>query len=244
MSSRRYSAYDPFAWFYNQSWGEQWVARVMPVLDKLLLGSIPQGGRILDLCCGTGHLAAALAARGYSVIGVDGSEEMLNYARRNAPDVEFCLADAREFTLKEKCDAAISTYDSLNHIILIEELCSAFAHVRDAIHADGPFLFDLNMEDGYIANWTKPYANVEDDQVRVHRPSYDPILKIARLDLTLFRPVGAAWQRTDLSFEQKAYSETEIKRALASSGFPRVSAFDVGRDLGWKGTGRTFFLAR
>src|ERR1043165_1638516 len=38
--------------------------------------------RAIDLCCGTGDIAFALAARGASVIGLDFSEPMLGVARR------------------------------------------------------------------------------------------------------------------------------------------------------------------
>lgn len=37
--------------------------------------------RVLDLGCGTGRLATALAARGYAVVGVDPATAMLDVAR-------------------------------------------------------------------------------------------------------------------------------------------------------------------
>lgn len=47
------------------------------------------GGRVLDLGCGTGLLAARLAAAGCSVTGLDFSDEMLAEARRRAGGAEF-----------------------------------------------------------------------------------------------------------------------------------------------------------
>ncbi len=93
------SDYDGFAWFYDRHWGDEFSARVLPVVEKLLLSRLPPGGRILDLCCGMGRLAAALGKRGFSLTGVDASKGMLRFARGNAPSTNFFQADARSFHL-------------------------------------------------------------------------------------------------------------------------------------------------
>ena len=62
------------------------------------------GERILDLGCGTGALAAEIAARGAEVLGVDRSEEMIAQARKKFPALRFEVMDARE--LRFGADAA------------------------------------------------------------------------------------------------------------------------------------------
>ena len=66
------------------------------------------GERILDLGCGTGQLAGAIAARGATVIGIDHSPEMVAQARANFPALQFEQGDARAFTLAEPVDAVFS----------------------------------------------------------------------------------------------------------------------------------------
>ena len=44
------------------------------------LAAVPAGGRALDLCCGTGDIAFALARRGAAVTGLDFSQKMLEVA--------------------------------------------------------------------------------------------------------------------------------------------------------------------
>jgi trans-aconitate methyltransferase len=69
----------------------------------------PQPGeRILDLGCGTGHLTAAIAARGVEVTGFDSSPSMVAQARQNFPKLRFHLADARSFRFEEPFDAIFS----------------------------------------------------------------------------------------------------------------------------------------
>ncbi len=93
----RYSDYDPFAWVYNKHWGDSFTGPSLHAMENLVLAYLPDKARILDLCCGTGQLAQILLAHGYQVTGLDGSDEMLKFARENAPAGEFIMDDARSF---------------------------------------------------------------------------------------------------------------------------------------------------
>ena len=75
----RYSDYDRFAWVYDRHWGSG--ERRLPALERLMLRHLASDARILDLCCGTGHGTQVLLQRGYRVDGLDGSEEMIRFAR-------------------------------------------------------------------------------------------------------------------------------------------------------------------
>jgi trans-aconitate 2-methyltransferase len=66
------------------------------------------GERILDLGCGTGHLAAQLDAAGLKVVGIDSSPEMVAQARQSYPHIPFEVADARAFAFAEPFDAVLS----------------------------------------------------------------------------------------------------------------------------------------
>lgn len=133
----RYAEYDAFAWTYNRYWGRDAVQRFLPVLEKLVLPHLPPDAHVLDLCCGTGQLAQALAERGYQVTGIDGSEEMIRFARINAPNVDFIIEDARQFHLPGTYHAVISTYDSLNHVTSLEELTQVSRMWRHACKTVG-----------------------------------------------------------------------------------------------------------
>lgn len=244
MPEARYSDYDRFAGMYNEHWGQPFAERVLPIVDRLLLRHLPANARVLDVCCGTGQLAQALVARGYRVTGVEGSEEMLRFARQNAPGVEFILEDARAFQLSAEYDGALSTYDSLNHIMSLGELASAFRNVHAALVPGGRFMFDLNMEDGYKARWRGSYAIVRDDHVCIVVASYGPNEKVGRNDITMFRREGT-WKRSDLTLRQRCYAEEDVRSALKGAGFAEVQTHDGRRDLNLSGdVGRTFFACR
>ena len=169
----RYTEYDQFAEIYNRHWGA-FGERVVGPLERLGLDELPPGSRVLDLCCGTGQLAAAILNRGFVVVGVDGSEEMISHARQNAPGIELIIADAREFELAAPVDMAVSTFDSLNHVMSLDGLRRVFARVRAALKAGGRFVFDLNMEDGFLERWNGAFVIDNEDEFIVAESSYDP----------------------------------------------------------------------
>jgi trans-aconitate methyltransferase len=76
--------------------------------DLLGLLDAKPGERILDLGCGTGQLAAAIAKTGADVIGLDLAPELLEAARTNFPNIQFIQGDASNFTLAEPVDAVFS----------------------------------------------------------------------------------------------------------------------------------------
>jgi SAM-dependent methyltransferase len=240
---QQYTDYDRFAWIYNKHWGD-FSIRIIPVLEHLLLPRLPAAASILDLCCGTGQLAHALSQRGYHVMGVDGSPEMLHYARENAPNVEFIASDARTFTPDAHYHAVISAFDSLNHIMSLAELTQVFRIVYTSLLKGGYFLFDLNMEAGFVARWRGTFAIVRDDHVVVVRSSYAVEHKEGAMDFTVFR-LDEGWQRADIHLTQRAYPQDELVQALSSVGFAAVKTYDAEQDLNMQGNvGRTFFACQ
>lgn len=63
-----------------------------------------ESGSVLDAGCGTGRVGIEMAARGYDVVGVDLDPAMLDTARRNAPEVEWHLADLLDIDLGRRFD--------------------------------------------------------------------------------------------------------------------------------------------
>jgi SAM-dependent methyltransferase len=216
-----YSDYDRFACVYNRHWGTNFIPLVFPILEKYILCRLPADARILDLCCGTGQLAQILIARGYRITGLDGSREMLRFARENAPAAELIAADARSFKLPHDYHAVISVFDSLNHVMTLKELTSVFRNVYAALQPGGLFLFDLNMEAGYRSDWNGDESIIEEDLVCITRSSYRPEERIAQFDATIFYQDNG-WQRSDVKLTQKCYSETEILTSLETAGFIEI----------------------
>lgn len=240
----RYSDYNNFAWVYNKHWGGMFLGKVLSVMEKLILQELPPHARILDLCCGTGQLARALIERGYRITGIDGSEEMIHFARDNAPEGEFIVEDARYFSLTDRYDAVISTFDSLNHVMSLDDLEAVFHNVHEALVDGGIFMFDMNMEQAYRSEWKGSFGIVEDDHVCVVRSSYSADERTGKVEITIFRLLEKRWKRSDLTLLQKCYSQQEIMSALECAGFAEIHPYSAESGLGeiLRSPGRTFFL--
>lgn len=138
------SDYDHWAWLYNETLGPEYGREKIGFLERTFLPYVPAGGRVLDLCCGTGQLIEPLLARGYAVTGLDGSADMLRFARQNAPTADYVQADARDFALETSFDGVICTSASLNHMSGLDDLRLVFASVNKCLRNDGVFVFDIN----------------------------------------------------------------------------------------------------
>ena len=137
-------------------------------------------------------------------------------------------ADARSLDLPSVYHGAVSTFDSLNHVMSLEELGAVFQNVYTALVENGIFVFDMNMEKGYRVRWQNSFAIVEDDNVCIVRAGYNPEEQTGRNDITLFRLKDGIWQRSDLTLFQKCYSERGIRSARVTTA----------QRLIWRGRGR------
>ncbi len=244
MKAERYIEYDPFAWLYNKHWGYMFTPIAMAAIEKLVIPNLSPGAEVLDLCCGTGQMTGMLQQRGYRVTGIDGSEKMLSYARKNAPGVIFKVDDARSFMTETHFDAVVCVFDSLNHIMSIEDLGEVFKSVYRALKAGGVFVFDMNLETGYKERWNGIYGIIEDDHVCIIRNSYDTENRTGLFEATLFR-MEQGWQRNDFTLTQRSYPEWEIINSLSEAGFSANEAYEFSLEQGLSelspGSQRGFF---
>jgi len=237
------SPYDDFAWIYSKYWGPGAVALEMPALERLLLRDFPPGAKVLDVCCGSGQIAGRLIERGFSVTGVDSSQMMLMYAAENAPLGDFLLADARDFTLDHQCAAAISTFESLNHMPSLEDLRRLFACVHRALVPGGTFYFDLNTDEGLRARWNGEMTIHDEGRTWRIRLGYSPETWTGRMHITVSRGDAATPERAFDIFERH-FPGDDVRRALAEAGFVEVRTFNSQRDLGLDAIGIDYYVCK
>ncbi|WP_417824675.1 class I SAM-dependent methyltransferase [Thalassospira lucentensis] len=103
----------------------------------------PGGGKVLELGCGTGRIAAAIAKLGISVEGLDLSEAMLAQARANYPDLIWHHANMCDFDLGRSFGLIIIPFRGLQEVTDAHDqrraLERAFAHLKPG----GVIAFDL-----------------------------------------------------------------------------------------------------
>lgn len=203
-------------------------------LDGLLKEYGAEGGLVLDLGCGTGTLTELLAGRGYDMIGVDNSEEMLEAAslKREASgyDILYLLQDMREFELYGTVSAVVSVCDSVNYILEEEDLEQVFRLVNNYLDPGGIFIFDFNTEYKYkevlgdrtIAESREKCSFIWDNY-------YYEEEKVNEYELTLFiqEETPELFRRFQEIHLQRAYTLTEIRLALQKAGLEYLAAYDA-----------------
>ncbi len=239
------SAYDAFADAYNAHWG-CFSLTWLKMFGFLVGWRLLEGARVLDLCCGTGQMAAELGVCGYRVVGLDGSRGMLLHARENAPDASLIQGDARRFGLLPRFDAIVSMFDSLNHVLAADELGAVFRSAFDCLMPGGVFLFDLNTETGYVRHWEGAQRLTFGEFEVATRSTY-----YRRRRLGLFRAritrrgAGAACAR-DVELWQRCHEPGEVLAALSRAGLAGVETYGVEGDAlvpNWiEGSERVFYL--
>ncbi len=113
--------------------------------DVMALIDATAGSLVIDLGCGTGALTGALKERGYRVIGVDASGEMLRVAKGRHPDTEFLQMDALEFTLPEPADVIFS--NAVFHWIEQEDQDALMGNIARNLKPGGQLVFEMGGKD-------------------------------------------------------------------------------------------------
>ena len=114
------SRYQALAASYDELTVDVGYRRRADYLERLFRKSTIPVRTVLDLGCGTGTMACLLAGRGYRVVAIDASEEMLTQAMVKAASLErppqFLRQSMTRLRLLEPADTAISTLDALNYL--------------------------------------------------------------------------------------------------------------------------------
>ncbi|MEN8265240.1 MAG: class I SAM-dependent methyltransferase, partial [Nitrospirota bacterium] len=102
--------------------------------------------KVLDIGCGTGGHAIVLAQRGYEVVGIDRSEEMLIAARRKAKEagleIDFQKSSIQDTELAESFDAVISMFAVISYQNSNEDLALTCKKAKQHLKPGGVFIFD------------------------------------------------------------------------------------------------------
>lgn len=192
---------------------------------------------ILDLACGTGTLACALANEGYQLIATDASEEMLTQASGKTPSVQngppplFLHQSMPRLRLLQPVDAAICTLDALNYLTRAADLWETFRRVFRWLRPGGGFCFDVNTPYKLQRMDRQIYMDETEDSVCVWRTFFSQARKICTYQVDLFRlrPDGA-WERSFEEHRERAWTESELREALESAGFQNIRLYgDLSR---------------
>lgn len=180
---------------------------------------------VLDLACGTGNLTIELSQRGYDMIGIDLSEDMLSVAIDKAPDIRFLCQDMTEFELYGTVDAIVCTLDAVNYITDKRQLKKVFKLVNNYLNPNGLFIFDINTVhklENVLGNNTFVYD--EEDVFYTWENYFKNNISEQFLTFFVKDKDKDNYKRFDEQHIQRAYSVSEIKEMLEDA---KLSLLDI-----------------
>lgn len=211
---------------------------------------------VLDLACGTGRMTRELAARGYDMIGVDGSAEMLSEACNQKRDrILYLLQDMRSFELYGTVGAVTCCLDSVNYLLSEKDLQTCFALVHNYLDPGGLFLFDVNTpykfeniygQNAYILEDTFGKGKNARSIYCGWQNCFDETTGICDFDLSLFEEQqDGSYIRTTERQQERCYSMEVLENALKETGFELLGVFsDYQFSHPKDNTERWYFAAR
>ena len=141
---------------------------------KVLMLTKVRGKSALDLCCGPGRCSIALAARGFSVTGVDCTKYLLDKARARARAagvrVEWVQQDMRDFARPGAYHLALSMFTSFGYFNRRDEDTAVLSNVLRSLRRGGVFFIDI-MSTEILARSYQPVSTqtLPDGSILVER---------------------------------------------------------------------------
>ena len=219
------SSYDALAGSYDSLMVDGSYLKRADFLQRLFKKSRIPVETVLDLACGTGTMTWILTGRGYELIGVDASEEMLAAAMEKTGCVEgvqpiFLHQSMPKLDLYGTVDAAICCLDSLNYLTDPKDVRRTFERLRLFIAPGGLLVFDINTVEKLEALDGQVFLDETEDTYCVWRTEYNRRLCTYYMDI--FQRSGSKWNRSAEVHRERAYTTEELTQWLNEAGFTDV----------------------
>ena len=221
--------YDDFTAHHDY---ELWLGNLLPHLERLGL----QGGRLLDVACGTGKSFIPMLNRGWKVTACDISPTMVELARRKVgAEVELSVADMRELPDFGEFDLVWCIDDAVNYLLSGEELEQALKGMRRNLGPEGLLMFDVNTLNSYRTFFAEEVMVEHDGRRLVWKGRSTPDVGPGEISEASFEvlPPAAEGDEPLVAPEmhrQRHFPEAEVLEKLERAGLECLEVFGHGED--------------
>ncbi len=219
-------SYDVFARYYDELMQNVEYAEIADKITQWLSEHRPDSKLLVDMACGTGTLASLLSQKGYDVIGIDSSADMLMTARGKCPPEVLLLCQSMdEIDLYGTVDAVVCTLDSINHVTDKKTVGTIFQKVSLFLENNGIFVFDVNTPYKHEHILADSAYIIETDNVFcAWQNTYEDGL--VNISLDFFEEEDGVYYRSSECFSERAYTDEEIRKMLSEAELEVIAVKD------------------
>lgn len=216
MNKQWYVTWFESSW-YRELYSHRTIDEAKTAVSLVEAMNLPKGSRILDLCCGAGRHAAALAEQGFIVTGIDYSDYLINIARNeygDMPQLELHRCDMRDNYPNKPFDAIVNFFTSFGYFDTDAENSAVITNIAESLTDNGYFLLDyLNAE--YIRKNIVPFSTDSFDSATIESRRNirdNTIIK----NITVIPQYG---QIEEFEENVKLYSQPILQKMIENNGF-------------------------
>lgn len=219
-------AYERFAPIYDLLGFSRFTPLAVRTCTEFLAESELAVTNLMDLACGTGHFAIAMAKKGIPITGIDGSKAMLVQAKKNAGRManapKWIHGEFVNFQAAGRFDLITCWFDSLNHLVTDAELTKCFRRVHRHLAPGGAFIFDVNTPIGLRERWSMSNYQSSESHAMIKRAFAEPSGEFAWLELEAFVKRGKNYERIKIPFFQRGLNARTVRSCLRAAHFDNI----------------------
>lgn len=215
--------YESFAYWYDALMSDAPYDEWKDFVERKVRQYCAGAKRVLDIGCGTGELAVRLAKAGFTVTGVDLSENMLAVAQEKAErehvNVALFQQNMTELDVPP-VDIAVIFCDSLNYLLTESDVVQTFRRVYTTLQEGGLLLFDVHSV--YKMELFQGSTFADSDESISYIWQCDPLETPHTVahELTFFvQTENGMYERYDESHVQRTFTQQQYEQWLADAGF-------------------------
>jgi SAM-dependent methyltransferase len=174
-----------YAKYYDLFYHEKDYSREVNYIERLVRQYQPDASHLLDLGCGTGRHVFEFARRGYTVTGIDHSEQMINRANKELEQqssgirkmAKFIMGDGRKVRLDNMYDVITALFHVMSYQLENDDVLDILTTAREHLLPGGVFIFDFWHGPGVLTH--RPEVRMKNiildhtEAIRIARPEFD-----------------------------------------------------------------------
>ena len=222
--------YGNFAYIYDKLMKDFDYEKIVTYVERIFEHNNIKPRTVLELGCGTGNASLELVKRGYNVIALDSSIDMLTVFDAKCTEGSerpvILNMDVRDFSLHDGVDAVISLTDTLNYVTNAKDLAKVFSLVYEYLNPGGIFIFDLNTDYKFENVFGNNMFYMVDDEISyIWECKFNRISKVCKFDITFFVRQGELYKRFDEVQYERAYKKGQIEKLLKENSFLQIDMY-------------------